>query len=65
MHTITDAADGSVSIFVADVDGDGSLDVLSASFFDDTVAWFKNRRAILFADGLETGVTSCWSSCRN
>ena len=30
------------SIFVADMDGDGNLDVLSASTSDDTLAWYKN-----------------------
>ena len=30
------------SIFVADVDGDSDLDVLSSSVFDDKVAWYSN-----------------------
>jgi hypothetical protein len=33
---------GAWSVFAADVDGDGDVDVLSASFFDDTVAWYEN-----------------------
>ncbi len=36
------------SISVADIDGDGYLDVLSASSTDDTLAWYKNL------DGLGT-----------
>jgi hypothetical protein len=30
-HTITTAADGARSVYAADVDGDGDMDVLSAS----------------------------------
>jgi hypothetical protein len=30
------------SIFVADVDGDTDLDVLSSSVFDDKIAWYSN-----------------------
>ena len=42
-RTITNTADGARSIFAADVDGDGDLDVLSASDdSDDTIAWYEN-----------------------
>ena len=40
--TISDSADGASSVATADVDGDGDLDVLSASFEDDTIAWYEN-----------------------
>lgn len=30
------------SIYVADIDGDGNIDLLSASTSDDTLAWYKN-----------------------
>jgi len=32
------------AVSVADIDGDGYLDVLTASFADDTVSWFENER---------------------
>ena len=39
---ITTLADGAESVFAADLDGDGDLDVLSASFNDDKIAWYEN-----------------------
>lgn len=30
------------SVFAADIDGDGNVDILSASFDDSKVAWYKN-----------------------
>ena len=31
--------------FSADIDGDGDLDIVSASFNDDTIAWYENDGA--------------------
>jgi hypothetical protein len=42
-QVIFTAGEGSNSVFAADVDGDGDLDVLSASQDDDTIAWYENR----------------------
>jgi hypothetical protein len=39
---ISPAADLPTSVNAADVDGDGDLDVLSASYHDDKVAWYEN-----------------------
>ncbi|MEM1224665.1 MAG: VCBS repeat-containing protein [Planctomycetota bacterium] len=39
---ISTNADGASSVQVADVDGDGDLDLLSASFDDDKIAWYEN-----------------------
>jgi len=39
---ITTATDGAIAVFVADLDGDGDADVLSASLWDDTIAWYEN-----------------------
>jgi hypothetical protein len=44
-HTIVDVnngANGASSVYAADVDGDGDMDVLSASFNDDKIAWYEN-----------------------
>ncbi|CAM9978200.1 unnamed protein product, partial [Discosporangium mesarthrocarpum] len=39
---ISTTADGSHSVFAADIDGDGDLDVLSASAKNDRVVWYEN-----------------------
>ena len=39
---IATSADGAYSVYAADMDGDGDMDVLSASRFDDTIAWYEN-----------------------
>ena len=38
-------ADGALTVHVADMDGDGDLDIVSASRFDDTIAWYENDGA--------------------
>ena len=54
--TVTDTADAANSVFATDIDGDGNIDILSASHNDDTIAWYKN-------DGSETFVKYVISSC--
>jgi len=34
--------DGAISVFATDLDGDGDIDVLSASFNDNKIAWYEN-----------------------
>ena len=40
-HIITTAADDVQSVYTADVDGDGDLDVLSAALGDSKIAWYE------------------------
>jgi len=41
-HIITSSAVDASSVYAVDVDGDGDMDVLSTSRFDDKIAWYKN-----------------------
>lgn len=41
-HTVASGIDDVRSVSVADIDGDGDLDVISASAIDQTVAWHEN-----------------------
>ena len=49
-RTISTSASGATSVFGIDLDGDGDLDSLSASFDDDTIAWYENN-----------GDSTCWT----
>jgi len=40
---ISTSADEVVSVFAADVDGDGDIDILSASNNDNKIAWYQNN----------------------
>ena len=39
---ITTGADGARSVYTVDIDGDGDMDVLSASYWDNKIAWYEN-----------------------
>ena len=49
-HTISTSANAARSVYTADVDGDGDMDVLSASFDDDEIAWYENDGSENFTD---------------
>ena len=42
---IATSADDAVSVFAADMDNDGDMDIVSASYNDDTIAWYENDGA--------------------
>jgi FG-GAP-like repeat/Bacterial TSP3 repeat len=42
-QVITSAAAGASVVFAADLDGDGDPDALSASYYDNKLAWYENR----------------------
>ncbi|MDP6920246.1 MAG: FG-GAP-like repeat-containing protein, partial [Arenicellales bacterium] len=42
---IATSADGAWGIYVADMDADGDLDIVSAAQYDDTIAWYENDGA--------------------
>ena len=41
-RVIATSADGAQDVQVADLDGDGDLDIVSASSLDNTIAWYEN-----------------------
>ena len=51
---VTTIADGARGVFVTDVDGDGDVDALSASAYDDTIAWYENDGSQSFAERVIT-----------
>ena len=41
-YTISTTANGAASVYAVDVDGDGRLDALSASYYNNKIVWYKN-----------------------
>ena len=46
-HVVTSNADGAWSSYAIDMDKDGDIDVLSASIWDDKVAWYENDGSLI------------------
>ena len=40
---IATSAAGALSVYAADMDGDGDMDIVSASMLDNTIAWYENN----------------------
>ena len=49
-HTISTSAVSAYSVYAVDVDGDGDMDVLSASSYDDKIAWYENNGSGSFTE---------------
>ena len=41
-HVVSTTADFATGVHAADLDGDADVDILSSSFFDNTIAWYEN-----------------------
>ena len=49
-RVITEATNGVLALDAADLDADGDIDLVSASWFDDKVAWYENTGNGVFAE---------------
>ena len=47
------------SLYVADMDGDGDLDIVSASVFDHTIAWYEQTGTRTWTYTNVTGANAC------
>ena len=68
-QVITTSVDAARSVAVGDLDGDGDLDVLSASKNDDKIAWYENTDSVLPVELVsfqartgESGVRLSWQT---
>ena len=65
-HIITQTTDAAWSVHIADVDGDHSNDVISASYWDDKISWFHNDGHGVFTSNIisttANGATSVFAA---
>ena len=54
---IATTAENSRSVFAADMDGDGDMDIISASYTDDTIAWYENGIGYSYTWDVDSGGT--------
>ena len=64
-RTITTGADRARSVFAADVDGDGDIDALSASYDDQKIAWYENTNGDGTSWAARTIATATTSAVRS
>ena len=50
-------ADGAFSVYAADMDGDGDMDIVSASSSDNTIAWYENGVGYSYSWDVDSGGT--------
>jgi hypothetical protein len=63
-RVISTAAEGAYCVYAADVDGDGDIDVLSASIGDDKIAWYESDGGLppTFTErAISTAAGGAWS----
>lgn len=58
---ISTNAEGAWGVYAADIDGDGDVDVLSASSDDNKVAWYKNDGSGNFGPQLIISESTTWA----
>ena len=49
-HVISTIALGANTVYAVDLDGDSDLDVLSASYNDNKIAWYENDGSEIFTN---------------
>ena len=57
-RAVTTDADGAASVYAADLDADGDVDVLSASWYDDKIAWYENEGGGTFSTSRTIAATA-------
>ena len=55
---ISALADAATCVYACDIDGDGDNDVLSSSYFDNKIAWYRNNGSGAFSDQIVISSTA-------